>query len=254
MTLLDRIRGMSEDAARELENVGFTSDSDIRSLNRQDLLELLPGKNYLRLRKNIYEDICNPKANEDNYAANSGSRSASENFHIGLFPCWSNLWPYQKQDPAPVSQPKHQNIPKLQFASVLYKMVVSGKTLDTHLDIIKRVNGPVPGLRVDLQLKEATSDNENQVLIVFCPVVSRVGTDVNAALQGIRSDKPIIIVAMHHLHTPAQFPAPTGLNVALAVNIFFHETKGLLECPQNEEAITEMRTKLLEFNTKRGMR
>ncbi|XP_020774783.2 uncharacterized protein LOC110155057 isoform X2 [Boleophthalmus pectinirostris] len=242
--LLEEIREISEDAASELESIGFISDTDIKSLNRQDLLELLPGKHNLRLRKQIYEYICNlqpnnkverenppVRANEDANTANSASSGS-----------------------ATTAQTKTNTNPtaKTQLATVRYKMVVSGKTLDKHRDIIEKLNGPVPRCNVFLKLHEAT-DESCQVILLFCPVVSRMGTDLDAAQRKISSEKPLIVVAMHHMHTPTSLPAPkTRFIHDLGVNVFFHETvNGLLNCPQNEAAITEMKTKLFEYSTKR---
>ncbi|XP_020774775.2 uncharacterized protein LOC110155057 isoform X1 [Boleophthalmus pectinirostris] len=271
--LLEEIREISEDAASELESIGFISDTDIKSLNRQDLLELLPGKHNLRLRKQIYEYICNlqpnnkverenppVRANEDANTANSGSSSAnSENSNSGTFAFLSHLLPpsLQRQassGSATTAQTKTNTNPtaKTQLATVRYKMVVSGKTLDKHRDIIEKLNGPVPRCNVFLKLHEAT-DESCQVILLFCPVVSRMGTDLDAAQRKISSEKPLIVVAMHHMHTPTSLPAPkTRFIHDLGVNVFFHETvNGLLNCPQNEAAITEMKTKLFEYSTKR---
>ncbi|KAK7906946.1 hypothetical protein WMY93_015558 [Mugilogobius chulae] len=56
-SLLKQIKDISEEAASELKSADFKTDEDIRSLNRQDLLELLPGKKNLKCRKQIYELI-----------------------------------------------------------------------------------------------------------------------------------------------------------------------------------------------------
>lgn len=139
--------------------------------------------------------------------------------------------------------------PQLQ-ASVRYKMVVSGNTLDRHLDMMEKLKSDVRGC---LNLQETQRDEDSQVIIVFCPVVSRAGTDVETALQGVSGGKPVILVMMHHsrnAHTPP-IVKPRCHDVVLVVNVFFHETvPGLLKCSHNDEAIVLIQTKLKSFTTK----
>lgn len=129
-------------------------------------------------------------------------------------------------------------------ATAMYKMVVSGNTLNSHLDVMEKIKRNV---RSVLNLQETEHDDHCQVIIVFCPVVTRAGTDVITALQGISETKPVILVMMHHSRK-AQAPPivnPRDHNVVLLVDLFFHETEpGLLKCPQNEEAIVAIQNKL----------
>lgn len=134
-------------------------------------------------------------------------------------------------------------------ATVRYKMVVSGNTLDRHLDVMEKLKGDV---RSSLNLQETQRDEDSQVIIVFCPIVSRAGTDVETALKHVSVDKPVILVMMHHSHKAQTPPTvkPCIHAVMLVVNVFFHETVlGLLKCPQNDEAIVSMQTKLQLFST-----
>lgn len=58
-------------------------------------------------------------------------------------------------------------------------MVVSGKTFDAHSQLLDKVKtSGEPDLILDEQ-------EDSQVAIVFCPVVSRVGTDAEAALSKV---------------------------------------------------------------------
>lgn len=336
--LLDEIRGISKEAAHELECAGFKVDSDISALDRQDLFELLPGKDKLRVRKEIHKLICRkpkdetilkdrkdfflsdlladgftdkdallealrkmkacthelidlletnragpPKKPGNQEAVNnassarhgqssegSASDSSSSNlprFSLSPWNIFSNrsfsfLSPSAeaKDTSGPIANETNKAVcniiskaPTVMKKTVMYKMVVSGKTLEKHLDVIKRLSGQVPGHSVSLQLTESQRDEDSKVTIVFCPVVSRVGTDIDVALQGISSDKPIIVVAMHHLHTATSMPPPPTMSrVELGVNVFFHESRGLLDCSQNDNAINEIKVKLLEYSSKRS--
>ncbi|CAL9692252.1 unnamed protein product [Knipowitschia caucasica] len=375
-TILEKIKKISERAAEELREEGFISDTEIRTLDRQDLCELLPGKAQLKVRKEIFQLISQvppqrntkhsiddinirglippdsfenapseqgplleylqllkdhriylmyvkglieaqidtlerarrnspDESNYQEYATNSddppihfsppeASSAAPPTWSVSNLwpkqqrqddppmnrsppeassaapPTWSvsNLWPkQQRQDDPPMnrSPPEASSAapptwsvsnlwPKQQRqAHVTYKMVVSGKTLGTHLKVLEKLNGPIPGHSESLQLQK-TNDEDCQVIIVFCPVVSRAGTDVEAALREVCGDKPIILVAMHHMHSPSGLPPPrTNSKVVLGVNVFFHETaNGLLPCSQNESALNDMKVKLHDYSKKRS--
>ncbi|XP_055005296.1 uncharacterized protein LOC110154440 isoform X2 [Boleophthalmus pectinirostris] len=140
--------------------------------------------------------------------------------------------------------------PKLQ-ATLRYRVSVSGNTLNRHLDVLEKIKGTYPQ---SLHLQEAIRNEDSQITIVFCPVVSRVGTDVETALQPIQDNKPVILVMMHHSHTGHNHTSAVHVlhdNVVLIVSVFFHETvPGLLPCPQNVEAIDKIKVKLRSFITK----
>lgn len=268
--LLDEIKGISIEAAHELRSAGFVTDSDIRTLDRQDLHELLPGKDKLRVRKDIHRLICREPRQSSSYETIIKAKHAPAPKASAAAFLLSRWWPQQqthessqeRQDSSSpttdfhstnegASHAKPRPLP-LTNAHVMYKMVVSGRTLEKHVDVIERLNGPVPGNMVSLKLKEAQREEDSKVTIVFCPIVSRAGTDIAAALQNISSDKPIIVVAMYHRHTAISTPAlKTDSRVELAVNVFFHEAVGLLDCSQNHEAINEVKTKLCEYSTKK---
>ena len=59
---------------------------------------------------------------------------------------------------------------------VHYFTVVTGETLEAD-KAIKRI------LHTEMQLKEVFTVEESDVILVFCPIVSRAGTDIEAALQ-----------------------------------------------------------------------
>uniref|UniRef100_A0A8P4GEI3 Uncharacterized protein n=1 Tax=Dicentrarchus labrax TaxID=13489 RepID=A0A8P4GEI3_DICLA len=77
-------------------------------------------------------------------------------------------------------------------------------------------------------------------LLVFCPVASRVGTDVSEALEKLPGGKPAIMVVMHHTFNPKQVVANSrrlvdNPNVFLTVDCLFHYGK-LLTCNCNDTA------------------
>lgn len=66
-------------------------------------------------------------------------------------------------------------------------MVVSGKTFDAHRQILDRIQDKTQQLNLVNMDKNLPSGNCH-VTFVFCPVVSRVGTDVEAAMKEVEGE------------------------------------------------------------------
>ncbi|XP_039454889.1 cortactin-binding protein 2-like isoform X24 [Oreochromis aureus] len=134
-----------------------------------------------------------------------------------------------------------------QKRQVTYKMVVSGVTFDAHNQLLDRVTTSIGGRALKL-----LSQEDGEVIIVFCPVVSRMGTDVEAAMAKITGDKPVILVVMHHTYGARSVPSvktwKDSCKVVLHVHVFYHEkVPGLLSCQENNDAISRIRTELLKY-------
>ncbi|XP_062323687.1 uncharacterized protein LOC134024952 isoform X1 [Osmerus eperlanus] len=95
-------------------------------------------------------------------------------------------------------------------------------------------------------LTKVGSQKESDFNLVFCPVVSRLGTDMEALMLKIPSGKQAILVVLHHTFDP-DYTVPdssrhvTHSNVILTVDCLFHKTEGgLLKCSQNDKAVSEI--------------
>lgn len=70
-------------------------------------------------------------------------------------------------------------------------MVVAGTTFGAHLQLLEKVKG----IRdqnwdlVCLNLEESPSNQDYQVIIVFCPISSRIGTDIEAAMHKVTGER-----------------------------------------------------------------
>ncbi|KAJ8377776.1 hypothetical protein AAFF_G00253920 [Aldrovandia affinis] len=131
--------------------------------------------------------------------------------------------------------------PKLAKMVKVYS-VLAGDTKDTHKAFIKRI--AVTG---------TVCIDECSAILVFCPVASRAGIDIDEALQKIpdgQAGKMIILVVMHHTIDPNHHvPKIRELRTrndqpALIVDCLFHEKRGLLRCNCNDNAITCVQKKL----------
>ncbi|XP_046877597.1 uncharacterized protein LOC124468729 isoform X2 [Hypomesus transpacificus] len=95
-------------------------------------------------------------------------------------------------------------------------------------------------------LTEVHSQEQGDFNLVFCPVVSRLGTDMEALMLKIPSGKSAILVVLHHTFDP-DYIVPdssrhvTHSDVILTVDCLFHNAKeGLLKCSQNDKAVSEI--------------
>ncbi|XP_029981780.1 uncharacterized protein LOC115413174 isoform X2 [Sphaeramia orbicularis] len=122
--------------------------------------------------------------------------------------------------------------------------VVTGKTHGADRDILEQVTS-LQSLKVDM----VSNPQDCDVVVIFCPIVSRVGSDVEAAMRRIPEclgQKPVILVLMHHLRKEDNSIEETDWshlypNVKKEIHILFHETmNGLLRCKRNDEAIQKL--------------
>ncbi|KAL7833380.1 hypothetical protein AOLI_G00283400 [Acnodon oligacanthus] len=116
-----------------------------------------------------------------------------------------------------------------------YFMRAEGKLFNSHIKFLERLT---PGL----QLCEVSSEEKSDVIIAFLAVVSRAGTDIEAALNRIpQTTRPVVLVVLHHTFD-CYFVAPDSkLGVTrtdvFAVDCLFHEDQGLLRCEHNDQAL-----------------
>ncbi|XP_030578093.1 uncharacterized protein LOC115774815 [Archocentrus centrarchus] len=106
----------------------------------------------------------------------------------------------------------------------------AGNTSDAHRFFVKKLS------RVG-QI-EVTSAEGCDYILVFCPVVSRVGTNIAEALDNMPSGKPAILVVMHHTFDCDRVPGESrrqvnNPNVRLTVDCLFYEGK-FLDCNRND--------------------
>nr|XP_023830145.1 uncharacterized protein LOC111954557 isoform X3 [Salvelinus alpinus] len=125
---------------------------------------------------------------------------------------------------------------------------VCGKTLNTHLALMKQVDDLAVGLK-----REETKPEDCQVIIAFCPITSRVGTDIDAAMSKVPSNKDVILVVMNHTFdhcfVTSQRSASHYKNVVEEVNVLFHDSSGLLHCETNDKAATLIHKALQKYSS-----
>ncbi|XP_060884820.1 uncharacterized protein LOC132955804 [Labrus mixtus] len=115
---------------------------------------------------------------------------------------------------------------------------VSGTTNGAHVPWVKKFRG--------MGHTEVQSEGESNYILLFCPIVSRVGTDISEAMENIQhSNKPVILVVMHHTFNTDYVLAESrrlvnNPNVYLVVDCLFHKGQ-LLNCNHNDIALFEIK-------------
>ncbi|XP_066511297.1 uncharacterized protein [Hoplias malabaricus] len=116
-----------------------------------------------------------------------------------------------------------------------YFMTAHGQTFTSHLTFLERLSN-------HLRLREVYSLDESDIVISFVAIVSRAGTDIEAALQAMpQTTKPVVLVVLHHTFDPGFITVDSRLSVnrenVFTVDGVFHEDRGLLRCRRNDEAL-----------------
>ncbi|KAJ0022469.1 hypothetical protein NQD34_009959 [Periophthalmus magnuspinnatus] len=110
--------------------------------------------------------------------------------------------------------------------------VTGSKTNGAHEKILKLIHA-----------KKDPKDYE--WVLVFCPVLSRVWTDVDMALTKIpeeAKEKDVVLVLMHYT-TDISLSTTTQKHpdVKFSVDVLFHDT-GYFQCDKNKQAIEQIKT------------
>ncbi|KAF3703133.1 hypothetical protein EXN66_Car018821 [Channa argus] len=121
-----------------------------------------------------------------------------------------------------------------------FAVQVAGKTFEAQVQWVHKLR--------DIDQAEVNEDEQHDYLLMFCPVASRVQTDISEALSKLNSDKPVLLVVMHHTPDPNYVLAESrrvveNPNVFLTVDCLFHEGR-LLDCKHNNEAWSQIQTSL----------
>ncbi|CAI5684492.1 unnamed protein product [Oreochromis niloticus] len=115
---------------------------------------------------------------------------------------------------------------------------LAGRTNGAHSETVQKLK--------DIGHTEVDRPEDCDYLLGFCPVVSRVGTDITDALNIKPPGKPVILVVMHHTFDPRHVVAKSSRqvndpDVCLTVDCLFYERK-LLKCSLNEIMWADIKT------------
>ncbi|XP_037389081.1 uncharacterized protein LOC108415781 [Pygocentrus nattereri] len=123
---------------------------------------------------------------------------------------------------------------------VNYSDIVVGNALKSDQDFVSRLRETSPGL-------VRTSVEDSDVILVFCLIVSRAGTDIEAALlrlEAASGSKPVVLVVLHHTYDP-DYTVPDSSRAVprqrtLTVDCLLHVDRGLLRSWRNQAALDKV--------------
>ncbi|XP_060768695.1 uncharacterized protein LOC132875719 isoform X3 [Neoarius graeffei] len=145
------------------------------------------------------------------------------------------------------SECDNQNEPKTsgkitdEISGDKFFVLLVGKTLNAHQKVIDHLKAQRPGLQ------EVKNVDECDFILVFCPIVSRAGTDIEEAVKKLQKEsdtKPAVLVVLHHTFNrecvvPDSSRAVKRKN-SITVDCLFHEDQGLLQCQRNNESLARI--------------
>nr|XP_020669849.1 uncharacterized protein LOC110090542 [Pogona vitticeps] len=118
----------------------------------------------------------------------------------------------------------------------------SGKTDGCEEKFLKDVSKHPSRKGVSLKVKDFRKTSKD-LLLLFCPIASRMGTDIENALEGLSGKQKILLVVMHFI--PKDNPGPfvdaqhrvTHPAVVRTVHTRFTLKDGFYPCKMNEMAV-----------------
>ncbi|XP_029965881.1 uncharacterized protein LOC115401728 [Salarias fasciatus] len=110
-----------------------------------------------------------------------------------------------------------------------FSIILTGRTNGAHQSVVRTFKS--------VGQTEATSPGDADYCLAFCPISSRVGTDVSEAMDHLPAGKDAVLVVMHHTFNPEQVIPPsrrvvTDRRVQLTLDCLFHQNN-LLSCELN---------------------
>ncbi|XP_041105704.1 uncharacterized protein LOC121315568 isoform X2 [Polyodon spathula] len=142
------------------------------------------------------------------------------------------------------AKPKH---PPMQVLRI--ETLVTGKTFGAEIKFLDKLSQNLRSMGVALQ-KQAYDYNSDKVLLLFCPVISRIGTDIDAVIQNISPYKKVILMVMHHSRKKVSSESSRLVNksnVLETVDCLYYETDGFYHCDENTKAVTSASSALLRY-------
>ncbi|XP_041958331.1 uncharacterized protein LOC121716158 isoform X2 [Alosa sapidissima] len=126
--------------------------------------------------------------------------------------------------------------------------ITTGETLNTH----ESFKSHLPWC----SFKNVSNITDCDVILAFCPVTSRVGINIVAALQDIPEGKPLALVVLHHTFD-SNYALPDTKRFmkrpdSIIVDCLFTDD-GLMRCPCNDDAVRAV-AKFLRQHQKSSLR
>ncbi|TWW53625.1 Fatty acid-binding protein, brain [Takifugu flavidus] len=149
---------------------------------------------------------------------------------------WNQI---QKSLNIPIPEPSWTKA-VVDLSGTKFFVYVASETKNTHMEWVSKMK------RVGHT--EVNIPEDADYYLVFCPVKSRIKTDIDEALEGLPDNKAVILVVMHHTFDPDLVIVESRLqelprNVRLTVDSLFYQGR-LLRCNRNDIAWNQIQKSL----------
>ncbi|KAK7925090.1 hypothetical protein WMY93_007400 [Mugilogobius chulae] len=128
-------------------------------------------------------------------------------------------------------------------AQVKMFLLITGKIYQAHQQILDQLNTQRS------RVMRTHDPQDCDVILLLCPVLSRVRADVESAFRKIPDGaqaKKVVLVVMHHTRKPDHVVKESKWkdeypSIIQEVQVLFHEThNGLLQCQRNQQALENL--------------
>ncbi|KAJ7341387.1 hypothetical protein JRQ81_005427 [Phrynocephalus forsythii] len=129
----------------------------------------------------------------------------------------------------------------------------AGKTGGCEKKFLKEVSKCLSHQRVSLKVKEFTETSKD-LLLVFCPIASRIGTDIDNALEGLSRDQKVLLVVMHYVPKDGTGPVAdtwqrqTPPALVQTVHTRYTVQEGFYPCEMNASAVADVAAAIKELS------
>ncbi|KAF7231190.1 uncharacterized protein [Nothobranchius furzeri] len=234
--LLRRLRRADPTAASVLERADFCSDSEIQSLTREDLHELFPGPEKLKLRRRIFGIIHKRKPvavllkelhgsipQDALRAALSNNRLLLDYLHVlrdvktqlNVVQSFleAHLGLLEDISKAPLEQQRGRgglNSPNSSLPCSPVDHDTPGDVYSYRAQVMYQmvISGKTFDAHLQLmakvqallqdKLQLISCCQDGQIIIMFCTITSQSGSDIHSAMTRVTGNEPVILVLMHH--------------------------------------------------------
>ncbi|XP_076866910.1 uncharacterized protein LOC143518355 [Brachyhypopomus gauderio] len=138
------------------------------------------------------------------------------------------------------------------ISKVKYSTIMTGNSSQSHEGFMKMLHEQTP------DLQKVSTVEKCDVILLFFPIVSLAGTEIEAVLKKLpetADSKPVVLVVLHHTFDPDYTIPDSSRSVTrentTTVDCLFIKDQGLLDCVKNKEAFSRVST-WIENQNNRG--
>nr|XP_020634018.1 involucrin-like [Pogona vitticeps] len=125
---------------------------------------------------------------------------------------------------------------------IIIEVRMAGKTGGCEMKLLEDVSERLAQEGVSLKVRRFTERLSEHLLLVFCPIASRMVTDIENALEGLSGEQKVLLVVMHFIpkDNPGPFVDAQHRVPHPAVHTRFTLKDGFYPCQMNETAVADV--------------